>query len=67
MDKRLENLEMVVPESLDADFTYAYGDGAEDGMTMNAYQKLAARTINHDLNDNEMMYHALHGMVGEIG
>ena len=36
-------------------------------MTGNEYQKLAARTINKDLMKIEMEYHALHGMVGEIG
>ena len=36
-------------------------------MTGNEYQKLAERTINKDLSEHEAMYHALHGMVGEIG
>lgn len=36
-------------------------------MTGNEYQKLAARTINQDLSNKEKVYHALHGMVGEIG
>lgn len=36
-------------------------------MRGNEYQELAARTINPDLNNEEAMYHALHGMVGEIG
>ena len=36
-------------------------------MTGNEYQKLAARTINHKLDNNEQMMHALHGMSGEIG
>lgn len=31
------------------------------------YQHLAARTINQDLKPLELEYHALHGMVGEIG
>ena len=31
------------------------------------YQRLAARTINHDMNLLEQEHHALHGMVGEIG
>ena len=31
------------------------------------YQMDAARTINTDLEDHECMFHALHGMVGEIG
>jgi NTP pyrophosphatase (non-canonical NTP hydrolase) len=39
----------------------------EQNMTMNEYQALAARTINEDLFDDERCYHALHGMVGEIG
>ena len=36
-------------------------------MLGNEYQKLAARTINKDLNPHEQERHALHGMVGEIG
>ena len=36
-------------------------------MTGNEYQRLAARTINRDLEAIEIKYHALHGMVGEIG
>lgn len=36
-------------------------------MKANEYQKLAARTINKKLADREKVYHALHGMVGEIG
>ena len=36
-------------------------------MTINVYQKLAARTIRKDLDDEECEKHALHGMVGEIG
>lgn len=36
-------------------------------MYANDYQKLAARTINKNLNGNDMEMHALHGMVGEIG
>ena len=36
-------------------------------MTINEYQQLAARTINNDLSSTEKEYHALHGMIGEIG
>lgn len=36
-------------------------------MTGNEYQKLAARTINNDLRDDEKLYHALHGLSGEVG
>lgn len=36
-------------------------------MTGNEYQKLAARTINPDLNRIEQEMHALHGMAGEVG
>ena len=36
-------------------------------MNLNEYQKLAARTINKDLNWKDQGKHALHGMVGEIG
>ena len=36
-------------------------------MTLNEYQKLAARTISDDLTVRGQELHALHGMVGEIG
>lgn len=36
-------------------------------MTGNEYQALAARTINKELNNDQIEMHALHGMVGEIG
>lgn len=36
-------------------------------MTGNEYQKLAARTINQELNNTDKADHALHGMSGEIG
>lgn len=36
-------------------------------MTGNEYQKLAARTMNHDLIKMQQEYHALHGIVGEVG
>lgn len=36
-------------------------------MTLNEYQKLAARTINPKLDGADQECHALHGMVGEIG
>ena len=33
-------------------------------MTLNEYQKLAARTINKSLTKEEQEAHALHGLVG---
>lgn len=36
-------------------------------MSGNEYQRLAARTIDRELDGESVMYHALHGMVGEIG
>lgn len=36
-------------------------------MTGNEYQKLAARTMNKNLDRGFTEFHALHGMVGEIG
>lgn len=36
-------------------------------MTGNEYQKLAARTMNRNLDADEIENHALHGMVAEIG
>ena len=36
-------------------------------MRANEYQQLAARTINHDLNNQVIEEHALFGMAGEVG
>ena len=36
-------------------------------MTLNDYQDLAARTINHRLRDHEILDHALHGLTAEVG
>ena len=36
-------------------------------LSGNEYQKLAARTINQDLTELQKEYHALHGMVSEVG
>ena len=36
-------------------------------MTGNEYQKLAGRTIPDNFTRQDKEYHALHGMVGEIG
>jgi NTP pyrophosphatase (non-canonical NTP hydrolase) len=36
-------------------------------MTGNEFQRLAARTINKDLMKDDMVMHALHGLVGEVG
>lgn len=36
-------------------------------MTGNEYQKLASRTIPEEFSMMEAEFHALHGMVGEIG
>ena len=36
-------------------------------MTGNEYQKLAGRTIDPAMTPVQQEYHALHGMVGEIG
>lgn len=36
-------------------------------MTANEYQELASRTMNYELTTEDQQYHALHGMVGEIG
>lgn len=36
-------------------------------MTGNEYQRLASRTINQNMSKAEQEYHALHGMVSEIG
>lgn len=36
-------------------------------MTLNEYQKLAERTMNHKLSNTLNEFHALHGMAGEVG
>ena len=36
-------------------------------MTLNEYQKLAARTINPKLDEGEQMAHAMHGISAEVG
>ena len=36
-------------------------------MTGNEYQRLAERTIDKKLLPKEIEYHALHGIVGEVG
>lgn len=36
-------------------------------MTVNEYQKLAARTINLALNENGVRYHSLFGIAAESG
>lgn len=36
-------------------------------MTGNEYQRLASRTIPDNFSMNDKEFHALHGMVGEIG
>lgn len=36
-------------------------------MQSNEYQRLAARTMNWNINSFDQEAHALHGMVGEIG
>ena len=36
-------------------------------MTVNEYQKLAARTINQNLKEGEQSLHALFGMASEVG
>lgn len=39
----------------------------KDGLTMSEYQLLAARTINPALSKGELLLHALHGLVAEVG
>ena len=36
-------------------------------VPIHEYQKLASRTMRKDLTQQETVFHALHGMVGEIG
>lgn len=36
-------------------------------MTLNEYQQLAARTMNHALGRSEQLSHGLFGLCGEVG
>lgn len=36
-------------------------------LTLSKYQAAAARTINRELTKEEMILHALHGLVAEVG
>ena len=36
-------------------------------MDMNEYQELAARTINKELNEEQVILHSLHLMASEVG
>lgn len=41
--------------------------GKQMQMTLNEYQQLAARTINHSLSEAAKEMHAVHGMCAEVG
>lgn len=56
----------IIREALDV-WAMVKANPPVNGITMNEYQKLAARTINHENSPAEMEMHALHGMCGEIG
>lgn len=51
------------PRVMDADEM----ERREKTMRINEYQTLAARTINKNLTDVEMILHALHGLSAEVG
>lgn len=36
-------------------------------MTLNEYQRLAARTIAPGMGSKDILYHALHGLAAEVG
>lgn len=56
----------IIREALDVWAMMKYNPHVE-GVTLNDYQGMAARTINHSNSPAEMEMHALHGMCGEIG
>lgn len=56
----------IIREALDV-WAIVKANPPVNDITMNEYQKLAARTINHENSPAEMEMHALHGMCGEIG
>lgn len=43
----------------------AFAEGK--ALSMNEYQHKAARTINQSLNGEQKLFHALHGLAGEVG
>lgn len=56
----------IIREALDL-WAMVKANTPVNSITMNEYQALAARTINHANSPAEMEMHALHGMCGEIG
>ena len=56
----------IIREALNA-WAMAKANPPTKDMTLNEYQELASRTINHENSPAEMEMHALHGMCGEIG
>lgn len=56
----------IIREALDV-WAMVKANPPANSITMNEYQELAARTINHENSPAEMEMHALHGMCGEIG
>ena len=59
----------VIREALDMWAQAKANPPTPDGffLTLNDYQKLAARTINNCLSYKQQEMHAMHGMCGEIG
>lgn len=64
--KSNENWKNFCIEIIDEMTDKMKGMGAFD-MTGNEYQQLASRTINQNISKKDQEFHALHGMVGEIG
>lgn len=61
-----EEGERVIREALDVWAMFKAGQYMNH-MSMNGYQKLAARTINPENSAAENEMHALHGMCSEVG
>lgn len=59
-----KNICSDVEEMIDSDVEEMIDN---ESLTANAYQRMAERTIDRNLKVVDVEYHALHGMVGEIG
>lgn len=62
-----EYLRRATEDDLIAEWLRSYKNIKDGSLTGNAYQRMAERTIDRNLKVVDVEYHALHGMVGEIG
>lgn len=65
-----EALELLIPDEVDDELVDEYQEAINTlrkAINFANYQLLASRTINTELDDTQKEYHALHGMIGELG